>query len=515
MFGIALSIGAIYAFIPIVIILILIAAAVGLSRGGDIFAFLGLGVLASRAQYGGGVGRTIKGVKYKGQSQAKGAGTAIGRGASKKGIRQWKSDTAARKAAVNEVAAGLIAQKAATTPQSGVGAMIAYKEGTLFRGSVGAETALKKAGAAPTLTPLVSYARTYDQRTGKYAGPGVAGAKTPIAPPGASHKLGTYTVKSPTGTAQTATIPKLTIAKRGTNPFSAAGRGLMATPLAITSRMSWDRLRRPISPNAGRLGYASGDFRQRALQVKQTRVNTKIELGNERKANEYNARVVSEFKKRSPEEYRQVMREARFAALGPGGFLKWRSDKEDKGYFGRADLLEKEGGGSHGNLYEAWAADIAAKKAVAPPPLPPKQSLRRATAKSETPPQSGLAFAIAYQGETPSKDQTATESRRAYAHRLAREAGRSTRDFNSSEHGAASNVPIFSGARREAKRSKAFTAFVKQNEAAEGSKQAKELARDTNDKVQAKRYPSSLDKINARRAKKGLPKIKPEDLEGQ
>ncbi len=40
-----LVIGAIYAFIPIVIIIILIAAAVGLSRGSDIFALFGIGTL--------------------------------------------------------------------------------------------------------------------------------------------------------------------------------------------------------------------------------------------------------------------------------------------------------------------------------------------------------------------------------------------------------------------------------------------------------------------------------------
>jgi len=48
-----MSIGAIYAFIPIVIIIILIAAAVGLTRGTDIFQMFGIGTLVG---IGGGVG---------------------------------------------------------------------------------------------------------------------------------------------------------------------------------------------------------------------------------------------------------------------------------------------------------------------------------------------------------------------------------------------------------------------------------------------------------------------------
>ncbi len=49
-----LSIGAIYAFIPIVIIIILIAAAAGLTRGKDLFAIFGLGALIG---FGGAAGR--------------------------------------------------------------------------------------------------------------------------------------------------------------------------------------------------------------------------------------------------------------------------------------------------------------------------------------------------------------------------------------------------------------------------------------------------------------------------
>lgn len=49
-----LNIGAIYAFIPIIIIIILIAAAAGLTRGKDLFALFGLGALIG---FGGAAGR--------------------------------------------------------------------------------------------------------------------------------------------------------------------------------------------------------------------------------------------------------------------------------------------------------------------------------------------------------------------------------------------------------------------------------------------------------------------------
>jgi hypothetical protein len=63
--AIVLSLGAIYAFIPIVIILILIGAAVGLTRGTDIFAALGIGALIGiGATTGkGGTGKGIAGPK--------------------------------------------------------------------------------------------------------------------------------------------------------------------------------------------------------------------------------------------------------------------------------------------------------------------------------------------------------------------------------------------------------------------------------------------------------------------
>ncbi|MGC8687494.1 MAG: hypothetical protein ACP5RM_02220 [Candidatus Micrarchaeia archaeon] len=62
-----LSLGAIYTFIPIIIILILIAAAAGLTRGMDVFALFGIGTLmgmASGGSRGAGKGLT-SGNKYK------------------------------------------------------------------------------------------------------------------------------------------------------------------------------------------------------------------------------------------------------------------------------------------------------------------------------------------------------------------------------------------------------------------------------------------------------------------
>ncbi len=62
MLQVALSIGAIYAFIPIVIIIILIAAAAGLTRGSDLFAVFGIGALMGikGATAAGGAGRGLK-----------------------------------------------------------------------------------------------------------------------------------------------------------------------------------------------------------------------------------------------------------------------------------------------------------------------------------------------------------------------------------------------------------------------------------------------------------------------
>jgi hypothetical protein len=62
-----LSIGAIYTFIPIIIILILIAAAAGLTRGMDLFALFGIGTLMGLASGGSrGVGKGLTSAnKYK------------------------------------------------------------------------------------------------------------------------------------------------------------------------------------------------------------------------------------------------------------------------------------------------------------------------------------------------------------------------------------------------------------------------------------------------------------------
>ncbi len=67
MLPIILSIGAIYAFIPIIVIIILIAAAAGLMRGTDIFALFGIGTLMGMASgIGKGAGKGLgSGNKYR------------------------------------------------------------------------------------------------------------------------------------------------------------------------------------------------------------------------------------------------------------------------------------------------------------------------------------------------------------------------------------------------------------------------------------------------------------------
>ncbi len=91
MLPVVLSIGAIYAFIPIVIIIILIAAAVGLTRGRDLFAVFGIGALMGikGATATGGSGRGLKtGLNVpkgtlKAAKSTGGLGKGIGKGVSK------------------------------------------------------------------------------------------------------------------------------------------------------------------------------------------------------------------------------------------------------------------------------------------------------------------------------------------------------------------------------------------------------------------------------------------------
>src|SRR5271157_6625999 len=54
-----LSLGAIYAYIPIIIIILFIAAAAGLSRGWDIFSMFGFAAIAGMGRGGGGTGRGL------------------------------------------------------------------------------------------------------------------------------------------------------------------------------------------------------------------------------------------------------------------------------------------------------------------------------------------------------------------------------------------------------------------------------------------------------------------------
>ncbi|MCL4374112.1 MAG: hypothetical protein M1360_04005 [Candidatus Marsarchaeota archaeon] len=77
---IVLSIGAIYAFIPIIIIIILIAAAAGLMRGTDIFALLGIGTIMGMASGAGrGAGKGLSaGNKYRSTPGKAMSGTLFG-----------------------------------------------------------------------------------------------------------------------------------------------------------------------------------------------------------------------------------------------------------------------------------------------------------------------------------------------------------------------------------------------------------------------------------------------------
>ena len=137
--GAVLSLGAIYAFIPIVIIIILIAAAVGLTKGTDIFAALGIGALIGvGGGVGGGVGKGLgqgpkipKSMQKEGKAMGKQFGKGI-KGLSSKGTSVAKgvmSKSAANKeilaagASGIGIAAGLTYAQAASKNGSGTSAM--------------------------------------------------------------------------------------------------------------------------------------------------------------------------------------------------------------------------------------------------------------------------------------------------------------------------------------------------------------------------------------------------------
>jgi hypothetical protein len=102
--ALVMSLGAIYAFIPIVIIIILIAAAAGLSRGTDLFQIFGIGALIGVGSGigGGGTGKSIKGFgKSYGSTKAfSKMGGAAGGTIKGAGNKDFEAKMAARRAKI-------------------------------------------------------------------------------------------------------------------------------------------------------------------------------------------------------------------------------------------------------------------------------------------------------------------------------------------------------------------------------------------------------------------------------
>jgi len=101
-----LSFGAVYAYIPVIVIVILIAAAAGLSRGTDIFAIFGVGALIGV----GNAGRRGLGSALKYRNDAQSRGRAAGRLKGYYGGKIGKKVTAVKKSRAAAKEAALLAK---------------------------------------------------------------------------------------------------------------------------------------------------------------------------------------------------------------------------------------------------------------------------------------------------------------------------------------------------------------------------------------------------------------------
>ncbi|MCL4387762.1 hypothetical protein M1567_01265 [Candidatus Marsarchaeota archaeon] len=97
--SVLLSFDIIEALVPVIIILILIAAAAGLTRGTDIFALFGLGTIMGFANAGSGrVGKGLKGTRYGADAIKRGRAAGKARGGLVKNAKKARAKYAAAKA---------------------------------------------------------------------------------------------------------------------------------------------------------------------------------------------------------------------------------------------------------------------------------------------------------------------------------------------------------------------------------------------------------------------------------
>jgi hypothetical protein len=335
----ALSIGAIYSFIPIIIILLLIGAAVGLSRGSSIFAFLGLGALASRAAYGGGVGKAVtgKGTKFGGAGAtgtAAKAGSTIGKSTiSKKGSAEISKNIQYQKD-VRAAEVGILAGTAVAG--SSKAASMAVNSNTA-KPSTGMRMAVA--------TPAVAFTP-------------VKGAKTPLPALSKVANIGSTTIKNPSNPAETANVTILSSSKPAVtnvilHPIQ-TGVNLTAAVLSAAPA-SW--LGRPAPEGGSRFKGLGADLRNAAMERKrnryETRENKKLEKDNSRETDRANKDTLALFHKHaSKDEIRNVRNQARTAVAA--GFT-----------------ASKKGS----NAFEEWKNNLQASgKSMPAPPMPMKQS---------------------------------------------------------------------------------------------------------------------------------------------
>lgn len=331
-----MDLGAIYAFIPIVIIIILIAAAAGLSRGTDIFQLFGIGALIGIGSGigKGGVGRTIgsAGRSYGSPRDFKGMGIGTA-----KAIKGRSGNNAFKKAAADKRARIINNfQTAARTGKIGDvalsdkerAALAAANAATLYKAKAHGEATGRLSSAQSKLTQHVNMAVVPGAMAPKQHGfiyGRAASAKNPNL--FSKEKVGSYVSPKKqynVGRFRTWLYGGKEVAS-GQKPRTTISLGPASTIYGIgtsfMSLLSKERLGRPADPNA--FGSARwGRVRQEALQKQIEREGKPFAKEVERAqknveytSKEYHRAIQAELQKTS--EGREVLRKLNIAS-SPG-----------------------------------------------------------------------------------------------------------------------------------------------------------------------------------------------------
>ena len=330
-----MSLGAIYAFIPIVIIIILIAAAAGLSRGTDIFQVFGIGALIGiGSSIGkGGTGTSIKGAgKSYGNSKAfKGMGTAAAKTIKGSGNKEFLKKVAAGHSSIinNFEAAASTGKIGGIKLSSGEKAALASATFAVSAHAQGYKTSIGRLDSAKsTLSQHINMAVVSGAKAPKTHGFIYGRGASQGNPKAYSNKvIGSYVSKK-NKTERGKFLTWLSGGKKvtgGAEPRVIISLGLAATvygaATSLMSRSSKDRLSRPADPNA--FGSSRwGRVRQEALQKKLDREAKpfkkeaeKLEKNANKAQNAYHDAIVAELKKTN--EGRELLRKIRLVS-NPG-----------------------------------------------------------------------------------------------------------------------------------------------------------------------------------------------------